>query len=266
MKILSISLVVVGLIVLSGAVHSLKATPIQKYETELPVLTEDKTIQVYKGPTDTVKSSESKKLRLKELDLSGNRQVYIEGVIDYGNSILISKQILYLGKTPEPITIIIDSPGGSVVAGAAIISAMEAAKGPVNTVCVQLCASMAALIHQYGTHRYMINRALVMFHPASGSLDGEVDKMASRLGTLKKYIGRMENNAARRAHLTYEQYKCKSGVEMWLEAEDAVNEGFADNIVFVRGANAEKLYPNISFGLKLGITPSIKFPFNFNYM
>lgn len=243
MNLTAISLIVASIVTLGVTVNSLKTT--------LPVQGEDKTLEVAKVPiaaTDRLQSGS--KFKLKELNLSNNRQVYVYGIIDSGNSSLIAKQILYLGKSPEPLTVIINSPGGSVVDGAEIISAMEAAKGPVNTLCVELCASMAAMIHQYGTNRLMINRALVMFHPASGGLEGEVDKMSSRLGTLKRYIGKMEANVAKRAKISYDEYKRLSGVELWLDAEDAVNQGFADSIVFVRGADAEKLYLDSPQGLR----------------
>lgn len=182
---------------------------------------------------------------LKELNLSDSRQVYIYGVIDENNSPSIAQQILQLGKDASPINILINSPGGSVLDGAEIISAMQAAKGPVNTVCVQICASMAAMIHSYGSKRLMIDRSLIMFHPATGGVEGEVDKMYSRLGTLKEYIGEMELNAANRAGMSYQDYKFHSGIEMWLPARKAVAGGYADDVVFVRGSESAKLFLNV---------------------
>ena len=198
----------------------------------------------------TNKAIKAKESSLKELDLSGTRQVYIYGVIDEVSAPPVAQQILELGKDSAPINILINSPGGSVLDGASIISAMQAAKGPVNTVCVQICASMAAMIHSYGTKRLMIDRSLVMFHPATGGVEGEVDKMYSRLGTLKDYIAEMELNASSRAGMSYSDYKAHSGVEMWLPARKAVATGFADEVVFVRGTAAGKLYGGTSNTMK----------------
>lgn len=181
---------------------------------------------------------------LKELNLNDSRQVYVYGVIDETTAPVVAQRILELGKDPSPITVLINSPGGSVLDGAAIVSAMQAASGPVNTVCVQICASMAAMIHSYGTKRLMIDRSFVMFHPATGGVEGEVDKMYSRLGSLKEYIGDMELNAASRASMSYDDYKAHSGVEMWLSARNAIKNGFADDIVFVRGTDSAKLFQN----------------------
>lgn len=182
--------------------------------------------------------------KTSELSLPGNRFVYVTGVIGEANSTEIAKQILLLGRTSEPITLIINSPGGSVLDGAQIISAMEAARGPVNTLCVSLCASMAAMIHQYGTHRLMINRSILMFHPAAGGMEGTLEQQNSRLTLFKSFIGKMEQNVAKRAGVSFAEYKLRSNVELWLDAEDSLAQHYADQIVFVRGADANKIYPN----------------------
>lgn len=181
-------------------------------------------------------------VKLKELNLGDSRQVYVYGVIDESNSGPIAQQILALSKDDKPITLLINSPGGSVIDGAQIVSAMEAAKGPVNTVCVQICASMAAMIHQYGTNRLMLDRSLVMFHPATGGVQGEVDKIYSRLGAIKDYIGEMELNVAKRSGTSYDVYKNKSGIEWWLSARNALSSKVADDVVYVRGTGASKLF------------------------
>jgi ATP-dependent Clp protease protease subunit len=198
----------------------------------------------------TNKAIVKKSTTLKELNLDDSRQVYVYGVIDETTAPQVAQQILELGKDPSPINVLINSPGGSVLDGAEIISAMQAAKGPVNTVCVQICASMAAMIHSYGTKRLMIDRSFVMFHPATGGVEGEVDKMYSRLGSLKEYIGDMELNAANRAGMSYDDYKFHSGVEMWLSSRNAIKNGFADDIVFVRGSEANKLFLNTQQTMK----------------
>lgn len=184
------------------------------------------------------------KSKMYELNLN-DRVVYIYGEIG-DNASDIAKRILYLGETSESITILINSPGGSVVDGAEIISAIEASKAKVNTVCVELCASMAAIIHSYGTRRYMINRSVLMFHPATAGAQGEVSKMASRIGFLKLYTDKMNANIAKRSGRSVEDFDKLWQVEHWVDAEDATEQGFNDAIVFVRGANALRLYPELS--------------------
>jgi ATP-dependent Clp protease, protease subunit len=183
-------------------------------------------------------------VRYSERELVLNdRTVYIYGAIS-NNFYAISRAILSLGQDPEPITILINSPGGSVIAGAQIIAAMQAVKSPVRTVCVELCASMAAIIHSYGTSRLMIDHSILMFHPASGGVEGEVNKMNSKIAFFKKYVDGLNENVAKRAGLTTEQFKAMWEVEHWVDAQDAVSERLSDGIVYVRGSSALKLYPD----------------------
>ena len=178
-------------------------------------------------PKQEDKSLEKSGYKVSQLDLN-SRIVYIYGEINESTAPIAAQEILKLTSSAEPIYILINSPGGSVLDGAMIISAIEAAKGPVNTICIELCASMAAMIHQYGTNRLVLNRSFLMFHPASGGVEGEVDKSFSRLSSMRRFIGKMEENVALRSKLSYDDYKRKSGVELWLDAEDALNNKFAD--------------------------------------
>jgi ATP-dependent Clp endopeptidase proteolytic subunit ClpP len=208
--------------------------------------------------TDTIwAGKQPRKQTLSELNIAGPRQVYITGEINEVNSPVIAKQILAFGKSSEPMTIIINSPGGSVFDGALILSAIEAAKGPVNTLCVQMCASMAAMIHQYGTNRLMLNRSVLMFHPAAGGVSGTLDQIGSRYNLFKSFIGKMEQNVATRAKISFNEYKQRATIELWIDAEDSVNQGFADKIVFVRGQDASKLFQEAPASVETGKVPKI---------
>lgn len=107
--------------------------------------------------------------QVKYLNLVEDQTVEIYGEINESSE-AIAQKITSLAAKGKPIYLLINSPGGSVMDGALIISAIEASKAPVYTICTQLCASMAALIHQYGHTRYMVDRSILMFHPAAGGL------------------------------------------------------------------------------------------------
>lgn len=171
--------------------------------------------------------------RVNKIAPSASRTVYITGTIGE-QSAEIARQIISLNNSNEPIYLLINSPGGSVLDGAMILSAIEASKAPVYTVCLQLCASMAAIIFEYGTERWAVDRSLIMFHPAYGAAQDELDKMVSRLLTVQRYIGKMEAYIAKRVGMSYEAFKAKSAVELWLDGEDAVNSSFADKLVSVK--------------------------------
>jgi ATP-dependent protease ClpP protease subunit len=162
-----------------------------------------------------------------------NRTVYLVGEVS-SNALQIAETITRLGQeSKDPIYLVETSPGGSVLLGGQIIAAMESSPAPVYTVCHVICASMAAMIFEYGTKRYVGDRSFLMFHPAAGSAEGELDKMVSRLLSMQRYIGKMEAFTGNRANLTFEQYKAKAAVEGWIDGEDAVYNQFADQIATV---------------------------------
>ena len=191
------------------------------------------------GPPSLVEKSQHRKpevkssmrTQTKRISLPKNRTVIIEGQIGE-ETLLAAEQIAKLGKTPEPIYIVINSPGGSVFAGATVIEAIEAAKGPVNTICVQMCASMAAFIFEHGDERMMFSRSMLMFHPASAGLQGELDKMVSYLTAVQNFVRRIEKYVADRVGISLAQYKAMAAKELWLDSDAAIRGRFADKIVF----------------------------------
>jgi ATP-dependent Clp protease protease subunit len=135
----------------------------------------------------------------------------------------------------HPIYLFIDSPGGSVLDGARVISAIQASKVPVYTVCLGICASMAANILEFGTQRYAVDRAIVMFHPASvgGIIQGELDKVVSRYMFLQRYVDKIDVYTASRSHMTYDVFKARTSRELWIDAEDALHDHLIDAVVHV---------------------------------
>lgn len=171
--------------------------------------------------------------QVKTVRPDATRTVFIEGVIE-GNVSLAAEKIKSLGeKSKEPIFLLLNSPGGSVLDGALVISAIEASPAPVYTVCLQLCASMAAMIHQYGHKRMMVNRSILMFHDAAGGVQGYMHHMVSRINQMHNYVHKMDSYVSKRAGIDFERYLQEANRELWLDAEDATNLRLNDQIVNV---------------------------------
>jgi ATP-dependent Clp protease, protease subunit len=77
-----------------------------------------------------------------------SRQVPIFGAIDHQMSVKVVSQLLALEQdNPEaPITVLLNSPGGSVTDGFAIYDAMKFVKPEIRIVCLGLAASIATVI------------------------------------------------------------------------------------------------------------------------
>lgn len=120
-----------------------------------------------------------------------NRMVFITDVIDDSLASNIIKQLIYLTSVSnEDITVVINSPGGSVTAGMAIYDTMSGISCDVSTVCLGMAASMGAFLLAAGTKgkRYATPNSEVMIHQVMGGASGQavdVQIAARRIGQKK---------------------------------------------------------------------------------
>ena len=106
-----------------------------------------------------------------------DRIVFLGGGVDDDMANLIIAQLLFLeSENPsKEISLYINSPGGSVSAGLAILDTMNHVKPDVSTVCVGMAASAAAVILSAGAKgkRYALPNAEVMIHQPWGGAQGQ---------------------------------------------------------------------------------------------
>ncbi len=105
------------------------------------------------------------------------RIIFLGGPIEDDMANLVIAQLLFL-ESEDPkkdISLYINSPGGSVTAGLAILDAMNHIKPNVSTVCVGIAASAAAVILAAGEKgkRYALPNSEVMIHQPWGGAQGQ---------------------------------------------------------------------------------------------
>lgn len=137
-------------------------------------------------------------------------------------------------KSKSKVTFHINSPGGEVFAGISIYNRMKEFKGIVSTVVDGLAASAASIIAQGGTkgHRKVCNGSLTMIHGASSFMLGrynanELKDSIAQLNAIDKSIAEIY---AACTGLDQEKVKGMLTKTTWMSAQDAVNNGFADEI------------------------------------
>ena len=111
---------------------------------------------------------------------------------------LIVAEILFLNAKDqtEPITIYINSPGGSIYAGLAIYDIMKKVECPISTIGIGLCASMGAFLLSSGDKgkRFALENTEIMIHQALGGSQGQVSDieiMTKRYLYLKNKLNQM---------------------------------------------------------------------------
>ncbi len=167
--------------------------------------------------------------------LLNDRVIMITEQIDDHMMGVIVSQLLYLEAedSEEPIHIYISSPGGSVMAGFAILDTMQLIKAPVYTYAMGMVASMAAVLFTCGEqgHRYILPNAEVMIHQPLGGTQGQasdIEIQANHIIKLKKRLYKIISKATGKNVRTIEK---ESDRDNYFEASEAIKFGLADTIL-----------------------------------
>jgi ATP-dependent Clp protease protease subunit len=183
--------------------------------------------------TKTSLTQDSGKRVIRDYNIDKNRTVLVLGEVYQWSMASATTELQKLDETNGDIFVLIGSPGGSVLAGEEFITAMESAHNHVYTVCMNLCASMAAIIHQHGYKRLAYDRSILMFHDASGGFQGKFGEMRQLMNMLSRKLEKTNRGIAKRSKLSYEQFADMVQKDLWLDAEDSQNLGLVDDIVKV---------------------------------
>jgi ATP-dependent Clp protease protease subunit len=136
-----------------------------------------------------------------------------------------------LAQTTGPVTLRINSPGGSVFGAQAMVAAMRAHPQPITAQVDSLAASAASVIATEASKLVMAPGAMLMIHKAWGMVIGNEDDMRQTAELLAKIDGQIADTYARRAGGDKEEYLALMAAETWLTAEEAVNAKLADAII-----------------------------------
>ena len=163
-----------------------------------------------------------------------DRIVTLEGEITecYANEII--RQLLILGSESQaPITMIIDSPGGSISAGLAIIDVMQMLGDRVRCVCTCLAASMAAVIFAAGSQRLMLPHSRLMLHQArvSGQINGGSETLTQISKRLTEESEAVNTILAESTGKTVKEIKKACSFDNYMSPEEAIAFGIADEVI-----------------------------------
>lgn len=194
--------------------------------------------------TNKASPVETKVNKIVHINNSSNNTITLRGEVNYASSMQVINDIRSKEKEGKELFLLIDSPGGSVVDGAMVLSAIENSKSKVNTVCLRLCASMGFMIHQHGNKRQALNRSILMAHHASGGARGEIPNAINLLATIQRYVDKMDAYIAKRSGHSLQDFEHMISNDMWIDAEDAKEKGFLDQIVSLNELGSES-FPSL---------------------
>jgi ATP-dependent Clp protease, proteolytic subunit ClpP len=152
---------------------------------------------------------------------------------EIANSIVAQLLFLQSEDSKKDISIYINSPGGSVSAGFAILDTMNFVKPDIQTICVGMAASMASIILTSGTKgkRLSLPNGEVMIHQPLGGAQGQASDIEISAKHILKTREKLNKILSDTSNRTPEQIVEDTDRDHFLTAEEAKEYGFIDKII-----------------------------------
>ena len=167
--------------------------------------------------------------------LLNDRIIFLGGPIDDHVANLVIAQLLYLdhADSKKDIQLYINSPGGSVTAGLAIVDTMNFVKSDISTICVGIAASMGAVLLSAGQKgkRFALPNSEVMIHQVMGGAEGQASDIAINAKHILRTKEILNKMLAKNTGQKVEQIDKDSDRDYYMTADEAKKYGIIDEIV-----------------------------------
>lgn len=166
-----------------------------------------------------------------------DRIIFLGGGIDDQASNLIVAQLLFLANedAKSDIHIYINSPGGSVTAGLAIIDTMRFIPCNVATYCIGQAASMGAMILAAGTKgkRYCLPSGRILLHQPliGGVMEGQATDLEIEAREMLRLREMLYKSLSEFTGKSFESIEADCDRNKWLGAEEGIAYGLVDAIL-----------------------------------
>ena len=172
------------------------------------------------------------------------RIVFLGVQIDDASANDVMAQLIYLeADNPErDIVMYINSPGGSFTSMTAIYDTMQYVSPDIQTICLGMAASAAALILAAGTpgKRFMLPNSTTLIHqPSIEGASGQVTDLEIQSAEIQRMRAQMERTLAKHTGRTQEQVHKDVERNLILPAKEAVEYGIADEVLPYRKLSAQ---------------------------
>lgn len=169
--------------------------------------------------------------------LLASRVIYIDDREITGELVanIVKKIMVLVSEDAEKtITIMIDSPGGSVKAGMVLYDLLQTCKTPIRMVVAGRAYSMAAILLAAGKHgRYMLPNSEVMLHqpllgnPVTGNCSS-IKEISDKLNKEKK---KMNQLLSKHTGKTEKQIEKAISCDHFFDAKEAIAFGLCDGMI-----------------------------------
>ena len=195
----------------------------------------NKTTNQYLIPTVIEKTNYGERAYDIYSRLLKDRIIFLGTAIDDGVANAVIAQLLFLDQqnSKEDIKMYINSPGGSVSSALAIYDTMQYVRPDVQTVCVGLAASGAALLLGAGKKgkRFVLPNAEVMIHQVMGGAQGQASDVDIHARHILKTKDLLNKILAKHTGQKIAKVEKDTDRDYFMSAEEAVKYGIVDKVI-----------------------------------
>ena len=167
-----------------------------------------------------------------------DRIIFLAEDVNHVSASLVVAQLLFL-ESEDPdreIYLYINSPGGSITDGMAIVDTINYIKCPVTTICVGLAASMGAVLLASGTKgkRFATPNAEILIHQpliAGGGLSGQTTEIKIHADHMVKTRDKLNRLLSEKTGQDLATIEKDTERDNYMTAEEALKYGLIDGIM-----------------------------------
>lgn len=182
---------------------------------------------------------EERQLNATQLDvfsrLMMDRILFLGTPVDDQIANVVQAQLLFM-ESVDPkrdITMFVNSPGGSVIAGLGIYDTMQYVTPDISTICTGLAASMGAVLLAAGVKgkRTCLPHSRVMIHQPLGGMQGQVSDMEISYKLVKQMQKELYDILSGHTGQPYEKIEQDCDRDNWMTAKEAQEYGLVDEVL-----------------------------------
>ena len=166
-----------------------------------------------------------------------DRIIFLSEDVNSASASVVVAQLLFLeSEDPDKeISLYINSPGGSITDGMAIVDTINYIKSPVTTICVGMAASMGAVLLASGAKgkRFATPNAEILIHQPliSGGLSGQTTEIKIHADHMVRTREKLHKLLSERTGQSLETIERDTERDNYMTAQEALEYGLIDGIL-----------------------------------